>query len=170
MSTLESEGIALVKLGLEDLVSGKTKIEGFLRIGESLRLQLPLAERNLRAKEEVFGDLHSPHGFLKKCREFLFFEKARRELQEARRRVEYIKEASALHEAIARKVTNAECCCAQHTELLLRLFIRHLLAENRLFEDLPDSSLPFILQKANELKQFIEEVACFKADYVGATS
>lgn len=164
MLALENEEIGLIKLEVEELMKGRKKIEGFNRMGEGLRLQLPLAQANLRTKQEAFGDLHSPCDLQGYFKSFFFFERARRELQEAKYRVKYITDSILLHDTIVRKISSDECCCAQHLELLLRFFIQHMENQNRLFEDVPNSSLPMICQKAYELKQFIEELACFKSE------
>jgi hypothetical protein len=163
MSALENDEIGLIKLEARELLMGEKKIEGFKRMGESLKLQLPLAQANLRIKQEAFGDLHSPRELYGRLRSIFFFERARRELHEAKYRVKYITDSILLHDTIVRKISSDECCCAQHLELLLRFFIRHMETEQKLFEDIPNSSLPLICQKAYELKQFIEEIACFKS-------
>lgn len=120
MLALERDEIGLIRLEVEELMKGKKKIDDFKRMGEGLRLQLPLAQANLKVKQEAFGDLHTPCDFLGRFKSFFFFERARRELQEAKYRVKYITDSMLLHDTIVRKISSDECCCAQHLELLLR--------------------------------------------------
>lgn len=150
----KNQFLANIPLDKEEL-AGRREVQNFMEMREGLDMQLPRAEAFLRAKEERFGELHTPKGTLDFLRSIFLFEKARRELEEARQRSRFVHDAISLHEIISCKIGGSECCCAGHLDLLLRLFISHMDRNDKFFEDMPNSSLPFIIGKTDKFRNLI---------------
>ena len=160
MSAWEGKNQILANIPQDkDELAKRSEVTRFMQLREGLDIQLPRAEAFLRIKEEKFAELHTPCGAINAIRSFFFFLFSRRELKEARERSRFIHDAISLHEIISCKIGGSECCCACHLDLLLRLFISHMERNNNLFEDMPNSSLPFIIGKTSKFRNLIMKMA-----------
>lgn len=160
MSAWEGKNQILANIPLnKDELAKRSEVKSFMQLREGLDIQLPRAEAFLRMKEEEFAELHTPCGPLNAIKGFFLFEKARRELKDARDRNRFIHDAISLHEIISCKIGGSECCCACHLDLLLRLFTSHMDRNGKFFEDMPNSSLPFIISKTNRFRSLIMKMA-----------